>query len=61
MGETTDRMIFAEAISYDITGTPVFFQQDFLLLKPYVKTGIGSLKVYHFKIVYQHIRKDGSE
>ena len=61
MGETTDRMIFAEAISYDITDPSVFFQHDFLLVKSYVKTGIGSLKVCHFKIVYQHIRKDGLE
>ena len=60
-GKITDLMVLAQAIGDNIAIPPVFFQLDFLLVKPDVKTGIGFLKVYHIKIVYQHIRKDGTE
>ena len=39
----------------------VFTKLGFLSVQPDVKTGIGFLEVHHVEIVYQHIRKDGSE
>ena len=60
-GKITDLMIIVETISDDIDIPTVFFQLDFLFIKPYVKTRIASFIVYHIKIVYKHIRKDGTE
>ena len=60
-GKITDLMVLAETIGYNTAIPPVFFQLDFLIVEPDVKTGSGFLKVYHIKIVYQHIRKDGTE
>ena len=34
---------------------------DLLLVEPYVKTSIGLLKLGNVKVVYQHIRKDGTK
>ena len=60
-GKITDLMVFAKTIGNNIAITFVFFQLDFLFIKPYVKTLVCLLKINHIEIIYKHIREDGTE
>jgi hypothetical protein len=65
-GTTTNRevlngMILSKAMGYDRGVLLVLTQLDLLLVKPYIETKVSLLKLGNVKVVYQHIRKDGSK
>lgn len=55
------RMVITEAIRYYRFIILVLPKLDLLLVKPDVETAIAFLEIIYIKIVYQHIRKDGSQ
>lgn len=60
-GKIADLMILAKTIGYNTAITFAFFHLDFLFVKPYVKTPGCLLNTNHIKILYKHIREDGTE
>ena len=65
-GTATDRevlngMIISKAVGYDRGVLLILMHLDLLLVEPDVETKGGLLKLGNVKVVYQHIRKDGSQ
>ena len=60
-GKVLDRMVLSEAMGYDPGVLLVLTHLNLLLVKPYVETKVSLLKLGNVKIVYQHIREDGSK
>jgi len=65
-GTTTNRkvlngMILTKNMGYDRGILLVLTHLDLLLVKPDVETKGRLLKLGNIKVVYQHIRKDGSK
>ena len=60
-GKVLDRMVLSEAMGYDPGVLLVLTHLNLLLVKPYVETKVSLLKIGNVKIVYQHIREDGSK
>ena len=56
-----DGAVFAETMGYDRGVLLVLTHLDLLLVKPYVKTKVGLLKIGNIEVVYQHIGKDGTK
>ena len=54
-------MILSKTMGYDRGVLLVLTKQDLLLVKPDVETKVCLLKLGNIKVVYQHIRKDGSK
>ena len=59
--EVLNGMILSKAVGYDRGVLLVLTHLDLLLVKPDVETKVSLLKLGNVKVVYQHIRKDGSK
>ena len=60
-GKVLNGMILSKAMGYYRGVLLVLTHLDLLLVKPYVETKVTLLKPGNVKVVYQHIRKDGSK
>ena len=59
--EVLNGMILSKAVGYDRGVLLVLTHLDLLLVKPDVETKGSLLKLGNIKVVYQHIRKDGTK
>ena len=59
--EVLDDAILAETVGDDRMVVAVLTKLNLLFVKPYVETEVAFLKFYNIKVVYQHIREDGSK